>query len=105
MAWTYLAFAAIFEIAFALGMKSSNGFTKLLPTGLTVVGAVGGIFFLTMAMKSIPVSLAYPIWTAAGAVGTVILGYVWFGENLSPLKIAGLTAIVLGVTSLRASAA
>ena len=105
MAWSYLALAAIFEIAFALGMKASSGFTKLVPTGLTVVGAAGGIFFLTMAIKSIPVSLAYPIWTAAGALGTVILGYVLFGESLSPLKIAGLTAIVLGVSSLRASAA
>ena len=64
IASSYPAFAASLEIASALGMKSSNGFAKLLPTGLAVVGAV---VFLTMAMKSIPIILAYSIWTAAGA--------------------------------------
>ena len=71
MAWAYPAAAAVFEIVFALSMKYADGFTRLLPTLVTAVSAVGGIGFLTLAMKTLPVSIAYPIWTGVGTLGTV----------------------------------
>ena len=74
MAWAYLAAAAVFEIVFALSMKYADGFTRLLPTLVTAASAVGGIGFLTLAMKTLPVSVAYPIWTGVGTLGTVLLG-------------------------------
>jgi quaternary ammonium compound-resistance protein SugE len=64
MAWAYLAAAAVFEIRFALSMKYADGFTRVLPTLVTALAVIGGIGFLTLAMKTLPVSVAYPIWTA-----------------------------------------
>lgn len=104
MAWLFLALAALFEIGFAMSMKASEGFTRLWPSILTVCGVAGGIGFLTLAMKTLPVSVAYPIWVGAGALGTVVLGALWFGETLSFLKIASTLAILAGVIGLKLSA-
>lgn len=104
MAWIYLALAAAFEIAFALGMKASQGFTNPLATALTVVAVIGGITFLTLALKTLPISVAYPIWTAAGTFGAAIVGVLVFGEAINWLKALGLAAIVAGVATLRAAA-
>lgn len=105
MAWTYLAAAAVFEIVFALSMKYAEGFTRVLPTVVTVVGVIGGIGFLTLAMKTLPVSVAYPIWTATGTLGTVVLGFFLFNEALTLLKIVSAIAIVGGVAGLKMAAA
>ena len=104
MAWFYLGLAAVFEVVFAVSMKASEGFTRPLATLVTVIGVAGGIFFLTLAMKTVPVSIAYPLWTAIGAMGTVILGFLVFGEALTAPKVAGLIAILVGVATLRAAA-
>ncbi|MCR9126807.1 MAG: multidrug efflux SMR transporter [Rhodobacteraceae bacterium] len=104
MAWIYLACAAVFEVMFAVAMKYSDGFTRPLASGITVLGAVGGLGFLALAMKTLPVSVAYPVWTAVGTLGTVALGYALLGESLTPLKIASALAIVAGVIGLRISA-
>lgn len=104
MPWFYLAVAAVFEVLFALSMKASEGFTRPFYSGLTVFGVVGGVVCLTLAMRTLPVSLAYPIWTAAGAFGTVLFGFVFFGEELSAFKLLGVVAIIVGVASLRAAA-
>ena len=101
MAWIYLLVAAAFEITFAMSMKYSAGFTRLLPSVITVIAVIGGITFLTLAMKTLPVSVAYPIWTAIGAVGTVVLGYVFLGESLSLVKVLSVTAIAIGVAGLK----
>ena len=87
MAWAYLAAAAAFEIIFALSMKYADGFTRVVPTVVTVIGVIGGIGFLTLAMKTLPVSVAYPIWTAVGTLGTVILGFVLLNETLTLTKL------------------
>lgn len=105
MAWIYLAAAAVFEITFAMSMKYADGFTRLVPTVITIIAVIGGITFLTLAMKTLPVSVAYPIWTAVGALGTVVLGYLFLGEGLSALKIASVAAIALGVAGLKMSMA
>lgn len=104
MAWFYLGLAAIFEVTFAMSMKYANGFTNVKATVVTVVAVVAGIGFLTLALRDLPVSVAYPIWTAVGTLGTVALGYLFLGEGLSPLKILSATAIVAGVAGLKISA-
>lgn len=105
MAWIYLAIAAIFEVLFAMGMKYSDGFTRLWPTLLTAVSVVAGLTFLALAMKSLPVSVAYPVWTAVGTIGTVIFGAVMLGETLSLSKMLSVATIVIGVAGLKATGA
>ena len=94
-----------FEIVFALSMKSAEGFTRLVPTVVTVIGVIGGMGFLGLAMKTLPVSVAYPIWTAVGTLGTVILGFILFGESLTPTKVVSALAIIGGVAGLKMTAA
>jgi quaternary ammonium compound-resistance protein SugE len=100
MAWTFAA-AAAFEIIFALSMKYADGFTRLLPTLVTAIAALGGIGFLTLATKTLPVSVAYPIWTAVGTLGTVLLGFVLVDEQLTLAKVVSALAIVGGVAGLK----
>jgi quaternary ammonium compound-resistance protein SugE len=104
-AWIYLSLAAAFEVMFAMSMKYSEGFTRLWPSILTVIGVIGGIGFLTLAMKTMPVSVAYPIWTAVGTLGTVTLGFLLLGESLTPLKALSAFAIVAGVAGLKVASA
>lgn len=102
-AWSFLLIAAIFEVAFAVSMKLSDGFSRLWPTLVTILGVIGGITFLTLALKTLPVSIAYPAWTAIGALGTVIIGTIFLGDAITWLKAASVAAIVIGVMGLRAS--
>ena len=104
MAWIYLALAAVFEVTFAMSMKYSEGFTNPKASVVTVVAVILGIGFLTLALKDLPVSVAYPIWTAVGTLGTVALGFVFLGESLTPLKVVSALAIVAGVAGLKLSA-
>ena len=104
-AWIYLSLAAAFEVMFAMSMKYSEGFTRFWPSVATAVGVVGGIGFLTLAMKTMPVSVAYPIWTAVGTLGTVTLGFLMLGESLTPLKVLSALAIVAGVAGLKVASA
>lgn len=102
-AWLFLVLAAGFEIVFALAMKASEGFSRLVPSVLTLVAGGISVVFLTMAMKSMPVSLAYPAWTAMGTLGAVILGAALFGEPLGLGKILATAALVGGVAGLQIS--
>lgn len=104
VAWLYLTIAAVFEIGFALSMKASNGFTVLWPSVGTIVGIIGGMYFLALALRSLPVSIGYPMWVGAGALGTVLFGFALFGESITLLKLASVTAIVLGVIGLKLAA-
>ncbi len=101
MAWFHLLVAAAFEVAFAMGMKFPNGFGRLWPSLLTVVAAIGGIYFLTLALRELPVSVAYPIWTAIGSLGTVFLGVLLLGESLTAVKLVSVGLIVAGVAGLK----
>lgn len=103
MAWIYLLLASIFEIVFAVSMKQSHGFTKPVPTILTVVGVIGGIGLLTLALKTLPVSVGYPIWVGIGTLGTVVIGNVVLNETATAIKIASMLLIVLGVVGLKMS--
>lgn len=102
MAWAMLMVAAVFEVMFAVSMKYAEGFTRPLPTVVTVLAVIGGIFFLTLAMRQLPVSIAYPIWTAIGTLGTVFFGFLLLGEALTLTKLASVGLIIAGVAGLRA---
>ncbi|MNQ76345.1 Quaternary ammonium compound-resistance protein SugE [compost metagenome] len=101
MAWIFLLVAAFFEVLFAMGMKYADGFTRPWPSLLVVVAAVAGIYFLTLSMRVLPVSIAYPIWTAIGTLGTVLLGFLLLGEALTPVKLLSVVLIIAGVAGLR----
>jgi quaternary ammonium compound-resistance protein SugE len=100
MHWIYLSLAAVFEIAWALGLKYSDGFTKLWPTTFTLVGMVLSTFFLAVAVQKIPLGTGYAIWTSIGAVGTALLGIVLFSESAAPARLFFIAVIVFGVIGL-----
>ncbi|WP_044871601.1 multidrug efflux SMR transporter [Pseudomonas sp. LFM046] len=101
MAWVFLMLAAFFEVLFAMSMKFAEGFTRPWPSLLVVVAAVAGIWFLTLSMRVLPVSIAYPIWTAIGTLGTVLLGFLLLGEALTPARLVSVGLIIVGVAGLR----
>lgn len=101
MQWIYLFIAGIFEVGWALGLKYSEGFSKLVPSVLTVIGMVASFYFLSLALKHLPLGTAYAIWTGIGTVGTVILGIVLFKEPLDGLRILCIVLIVTGIIGLK----
>jgi len=104
MAWTLLFLAGLFEVAWAIGLKYTDGFSKPVPSTLTVAAMVVSVVLLGLAMKQLPVGTAYAVWTGIGTIGTVILGIFLLGESAAPLRIACLTLIVLGIAGLKLSA-
>jgi len=101
MAWLYLGIAGLFEIAWAIGLKYSAGFTKLQPSIFTIVAMLVSFFCLAQAVKTIPVGTGYAIWTGIGAVGTAILGVILFAESFSLARIGCITLIILGIVGLK----
>jgi quaternary ammonium compound-resistance protein SugE len=100
-AWMFLLIAAVFEVIFALGTNGSEGFTRLVPSLITIVAAAGGIFTLSLALRTLDVGIGYTVWTGIGSVGTVIFGAVLFDEAITPIKIACFVAIIGGVLGLK----
>jgi quaternary ammonium compound-resistance protein SugE len=103
MHWTLLFIAGLFEVAWAVGLKYTDGFTKLVPTVLTVAAMIASVALLGLAMKQLPVGTAYAVWTGVGTVGTVILGIVLLGDSAAPLRLMWLGFIVLGIAGLKLS--
>lgn len=101
MAWIYLIIAGLFEVAWAVGLKYTDGFTRGLPTLLTVAAMVVSFFFLAQAVKMLPVGTAYAIWTGIGAVGTAVMGIVLFSESADPGRIVSIMLIVAGIVGLK----
>ncbi|NIJ93678.1 quaternary ammonium compound-resistance protein SugE [Xanthomonas campestris] len=101
MPWIYLLLAGLFEIGFAMGLKYSDGFTRLWPTVLTVGLAGISLWFLTQALKTIPVGTGYAIWTGIGALGVTIAGIALFGDSASWSRLACIGLIVAGVIGLK----
>jgi quaternary ammonium compound-resistance protein SugE len=104
MPWTLLFFAGLFEVAWAIGLKYTDGFSKLVPSVLTVAAMIASIVLLGLAMKQLPVGTAYAVWTGIGTVGTVILGIALMGDPATPLRLACLSLIVLGIAGLKLAA-
>ncbi|MGV7187775.1 DMT family transporter [Xanthomonas axonopodis] len=101
MPWIYLLLAGLFEIGFAMGLKYSDGFTRLWPTVLTIGLAGISLWFLTQALKTIPVGTGYAIWTGIGAFGVTIAGIALFGDSASWSRLACIGLIVAGVIGLK----
>lgn len=103
MAWLYLLLAGLFEIGLALGLKFSEGFTRLWPTlGMAVSGAIS-FYLLSVAMKTLPVGTAYAVWTGIGAAGTAVLGILLLEESGDVFRVISIALIVAGVLGLRLS--
>jgi quaternary ammonium compound-resistance protein SugE len=103
MAWVYLSVAGILEIVWASAMKHSEGFTKLWPTIISLVGMVASMILLSMAMKTLPLGTAYSVWTGIGAAGAFIFGIVVLGEAASVSRILAAVLIVSGLVLMKLS--
>jgi len=104
MSWIILFFAGLFEVGWALGLKYTDGFSRPLPTALTIAAMVISLGLLGLAVKQLPLGTAYAIWTGVGAVGTVIAGIILFGESMAPVRLASVALIVAGLIGLKISA-
>src|SRR5690349_9109619 len=101
MAWIILVVAGLFEVGWAIGLKYTEGFTRLWPSVGTVLAMLVSVGLLGVAMKSLPVGTAYAVWVGVGAVGTVILGIVLFDEPASVARITSILLIVAGIVGLK----
>ncbi|MGB3389235.1 MAG: quaternary ammonium compound efflux SMR transporter SugE [Pseudaminobacter sp.] len=101
MAWIYLFFAGLFEVVWASTMKQSEGFSRLLPTVITVVAMIVSLWLLALAMRTLPLGTAYAIWTGIGAVGAFIVGLIFFSEPATFFRIVSVCLIVAGLTGLK----
>jgi quaternary ammonium compound-resistance protein SugE len=101
MSWIYLTLAGLLEIVWAIGLKYTEGFTRLVPSLVTVAAMVVSIWFLALALKTIPVGTGYAVWTGIGAVGTAILGIVLFAEPATAARVACIGLIVAGILGLK----
>jgi len=101
MSWLLLIVAGLLEVGWAIGLKYTEGFTRVWPSIGTALAMVVSIVLLGIAMKSLPVGTAYAVWVGVGAVGTVILGIVLFGEPANALRIASIGLVVAGIVGLK----
>ena len=101
MAWLYLFVAGLFEVGWAIGLKYTQGFTRLVPTLFTGISMVVSLGLLGLALKSLPVGTAYAVWTGIGTIGTAILGIVLLGEPAGALRLACIGLIVAGIVGLK----
>lgn len=101
MAWIYLILAGLFEIVWAVGLKYTEGFTRPVPTAITVAAIVASMILLGLAIRDLPIGTAYAIWTGIGAAGAAILGIVLFAEPATALRIASIAFIIAGVIGLK----
>lgn len=101
MSWFILFIAGLLEICWAIGLKYTEGFTKLWPTIGTVFSLIASFLLLGLALKNLPVGTAYAIWVGIGAVGTALLGILLFGESINIVKLVSLALIFLGIIGLK----
>ena len=101
MAWTWLTIAGLLEIAWAIGLKYTEGFTRPVPTALTAAAMLASLYFLSLAVRTIPIGTGYAVWTGIGAVGVAILGMALFGESRDWLRIVSIALIVAGIAGLK----
>lgn len=101
MSWLILLFAGLLEIAWAVGLKISDGLSRPLPAALTILAMIASMALLGLAMRDLPLGTAYTVWTGIGAVGAVIFGIMMFGESAAPLRLVCIGLIVIGIVGLR----
>lgn len=101
MAWVLLLVAGLFEVGWAIGLKYTEGFTRVWPSVFTLAAMTASVVLLGMGMKSLPVGTSYAIWVGVGAVGTAILGIILFGESANAGRLVSLGLIVAGIVGLK----
>ena len=101
MNWLFLLLAGLLEVAWATGLKYSEGFSRLWPSVFTLVTMAASFLLLALAMKTLPMGTAYAVWTGIGAVGAVIVGIIMFSEPVTPLRIACVLLILTGLVGLK----
>jgi quaternary ammonium compound-resistance protein SugE len=101
MAWAYLALAGLFEVGWAIGLKYTDGFTRIVPSVLTLVSMVVSVLLLGLALKTLPVGTGYAVWTGIGTVGTALLGIYLMGEPATATRLACIGLIVAGILGLK----
>ncbi len=105
MAWSYLIIAGLLEIAWAIGLKHTEGFSRLWPSVATICAMIASFGLLAAALKTIPIGTGYAVWTGIGAAGTAIIGMVFLGESREVLRIVCIALIVAGVVGLKFASA
>ncbi|MEV0324640.1 DMT family transporter [Streptomyces sp. NPDC050658] len=103
MPWLLLIVAGLLEVGWAIGLKHTEGFTRLIPSLLTVAGIAGSMFLLSVAAKSLPIGTAYGAWVGIGAVGTAVVGIAVLGEPASAARLAFLTLMAVSIVGLKAT--
>lgn len=101
MAWLYLVIAGLLEVGWAIGLKYTAGFTRPLPSVLTIIAMVASMGLLGIAVRTLPLGTAYAVWTGIGTVGSVLLGIALFGEPATVLRILCILLIVVGIVGLK----
>ena len=101
MSWTILTLAGLFEVGWAVGLKYTNGFTRLVPSLLTVLSMVASLGLLGLALRTLPLGTAYAVWTGIGTIGTALLGILLLGEPATAARLLCILLIVAGIVGLK----
>src|SRR4051794_33649309 len=101
MAWIWLTVAGLLEIVWAVGLKYTEGFTRLVPSAITAAAMIASVYCLAVAVRTVPIGTGYAVWTGIGAVGVAILGMILFGEPRTILRIGSIALIVTGIVGLK----
>lgn len=101
MSWGILVLAGIFEIFWTIGLKYTDGFTKLIPSLFTIVAMLVSFWLLSLSLKTLPLGTAYAVWVGIGTIGTVIAGIMLFGDSINIIRIISIAFIILGIIGLK----
>jgi quaternary ammonium compound-resistance protein SugE len=101
VAWVFLIFAGLLEVVWSFAMKASEGFTRLVPTAVTVVAMIASVGLLSTSMRTLPLGTAYTVWTGIGAVGAFAVGVIALGEPLGLLRVIAAVLIVTGLVLMK----
>ena len=105
MAWVYLLIASAFEVGWAIGLKYTDGLTRLWPSVITLLVMIASFYFLSLAVRTMPIGTGYAIWTGIGVVGTTGLGIALFSEPISAIRVACILLIIAGIVGLELTSA
>ncbi len=103
MAWIWLLLAGALEVVWAIGLKYTDGFTRPLPSAVTIAAMIASVYFLALAVRTIPIGTGYAVWTGIGAVGAALLGMMLFNESANLARLACIGLIVAGIVGLKLS--
>ncbi|ADI27895.1 quaternary ammonium compound efflux SMR transporter SugE [Geobacillus sp. C56-T3] len=104
MAWVCLIVAGLFEVVWAIALKYTNGFARFWPSVVTIAGMAASFYFLSLAIKTLPIGTAYAVWTGIGALGAALVGMLFLNEPVNALRVAFLLCILVGVIGLKFTA-